>query len=111
MTAAAAAGGFLVGARVGVGVACGALLGLALLQSQARIVGLCTASGLARWKRRLGFLWLLKYPVLLAGLYFLVTPPIGGLVISPPAFAVGLGLVPAALVVHAVTARRISGRS
>jgi len=105
LAAAAASVGFVLDARIGAGVACGAALGILLLQSQAKIIGMCAVPGAKRWKRRLVYLWLLKYPALLTGLFLLVNPPIGGHLINLPGFAVGLGLVPAALLVHALTAR------
>lgn len=101
LAAAAVAAGFVIGPKVGAGVACGAALGVMLLQLQAKIVGLCSASNVKRWRRRLGLLWLLKYPALLAGLYLLVNHA----PVNVAGFAVGLGLVPAALLVHALSSK------
>jgi hypothetical protein len=95
----ATAAGFAAGAKVGLGVLAGAAISMVMLESQAWLAAMCVGRREKGWKRRLGFLWLVKYPVLIGALYLIVARAPVDLV----AFLVGVGVVPAAILWQAVS--------
>lgn len=99
IAAAAAAVGFAMGIRVGLGMLAGAAVSAAMLESQGWLAAMVVGRGAKGWKRRLGFLWLVKYPVLIGALYLIVARAPVDLV----AFLVGVGVVPAAILWQAVS--------
>ena len=85
----AAAAGFALGIRVGLGVLAGAAVSGAMLESQAWLAAVVVGRGEKGWKGRLGLLWLVKYPALIAVLYLIVARA----PVSLPAFLVGVSVV------------------
>jgi len=99
IAALATAAGFTMGVRAGLGVLAGAVLSAIMLESQAWLAAMVVGRGQRGWKGRLGLLWLVKYPVLIAVLYLIVARA----PVNAAAFLVGVGIVPAAILWQAVS--------
>ena len=99
IAALASAAGFGLGIRAGLGVLAGAAVSGLVLESQAWLASMCIGWRERGWRRRLAFLWLLKYPVLLGVLYLIAAHA----PVSAAAFLVGVGIVPLAILWQAVS--------
>jgi hypothetical protein len=97
----------LYGKKVVLGYGLGGAIGLAMLWSHQWLAARAFERGAQGLRRPLLGLWLLKYPALVAVLYFAVARR----AVSPAALCVGLGLVPFAMVIKILggTLRRASG--
>ena len=85
----------LYGKKVVLGYALGGVISLGLLWSHQWLVARIFERGVGGLRRLLIGLWLLKYPALVAILYFALARQM----VSPAALCLGLGLVPFAITI------------